>query len=107
MHRTRLIAASALMLALLAPSGRELRASDSTADIVVEWNQILQDTLPIPHNPLTPRTFAMTHIAMFDAINTIEREFKPYHVRFRSWGGGSPEAAAAQAAHDVIIALNP
>ena len=51
MHRTPLIAATALMLALLAPTGRELRASDSTADIVVEWNQILQDTLPTPHNP--------------------------------------------------------
>lgn len=107
MHRIRLVAATALMLALLAPTGRELRASDSTADIVVEWNQILQDTLPIPHNPLTPRSFAMTHIAMFDAINTIEREYEPYHVRLRTWGGGSPEAAAAQAAHDVIAALNP
>ena len=107
MHRTPLIAAAALMLALLAPTGRELRASDSTADIVIEWNQILQDTLPTPHNPLTPRSFAMTHIAMFDAVNTIEREFEPYRVRLRSWGGGSAEAAAAQAAHDVIIALNP
>lgn len=107
MHRTRLVAAIALMLALLAPTGRELRASDSTADIVVEWNQILQDTLPIPHGVLTPRSFALTHIAMFDAINAIEREFEPYHVRLKSWGGGSPEAAAAQAAHDVIVALNP
>jgi hypothetical protein len=107
MPRTRLIAAAALTLALLAPTGRELRASDSTAHIVVEWNQILQDTLPTPHNVLTPRYFALTHIAMFDAINTIEREFAPYRVRLRSWAGGSPEAAAAQAAHDVMVALYP
>ena len=45
----------------------------------------------------------MTHIAMFDAINAIEREFEPYHVRFRHGSGGSPEAAAAQAAHDVLV----
>ena len=49
----------------------------------------------------------MTHIAMFDAINAIEREFEPYRVRLRPWGGGSPEAAAAQAAHDVLVAINP
>ena len=54
---------------------------DSSANVVFEWNQILQDTVPVPHNPLTPRFFAMTHIAMFDAINAIEREFEPYRVR--------------------------
>jgi hypothetical protein len=49
----------------------------------------------------------MTHIAMFDAVNAIEREFEPYRVRLRPGAGGSPEAAAAQAAHDVLVALNP
>jgi hypothetical protein len=48
----------------------------------------------------------MTHIAMFDAINAIEREFTPYHVRLR-FASGSPHAAAAQAAHDVLVAINP
>ena len=106
MHRTQLIVAT-LLLALLAPAGREVRATGSNADIVFEWNQILQDTVPAPQGVLTPRFFAMTHIAMFDAINTIEREFQPYRVRLRHWGGGSPEAAAAQAAHDVLVAINP
>ena len=106
MHRTQLIGAT-LLLALLAPAGRDVRATGSTADIVFEWNQILQDTVPAPHGVLTPRFFAMTHIAMFDAINTIEREFEPYRVRLRHWGGGSPEAAAAQAAHDVLVVINP
>ena len=55
----------------------------------------------------TPRFYGMTHIAMFDAINAIEREFEPYRVRLRHAGGGSPNAAAAQAAHDVLVALNP
>ena len=45
---------------------------------------------PAPGNPLTPRFYAMTHIAMFDAINAIEREFEPYRVRLRPWVGGSP-----------------
>jgi hypothetical protein len=106
MYRTQLIGAT-LVLALLVPAGRDVRASGSTADVVFEWNQILQDTLPTPHSVLTPRFFAMTHIAMFDAINTIDREFEPYRVRLRHWGGGSPEAAAAQAAHDVLVVINP
>ena len=106
MHRTPLIGAT-LALALLIPGTPAVRAHHSTADVVFEWNQILQDTVPVPQNPLTPRLFAMTHIAMFDAINTLEREFEPYHVRLRHGSGGSSEAAAAQAAHDVLVAINP
>jgi hypothetical protein len=104
MYRTQLIGA-ALAMAVLAPAAPEGRASEAP-DIVFEWNQILQDTLPTPHGLLTPRFFAMTHIAMFDSINAIERQFEPYRVRLMH-AGGSPEAAAAQAAHDVIAALNP
>ena len=106
MHRTALIGA-ALALTVFMPGNSAVRAHHSSPDVVFEWNQILQDTLPIPHNVLTPRFFALTHIAMFDAINTLDRNFEPYHVRLRSGAGGSPEAAAAQAAHDVIVALNP
>jgi len=43
---------------------------------------------------------------MFDAINAIEREFEPYRVRLRG-AGGAPDSAAAQAAHDVLVAINP
>ena len=106
MHRTPLIGAT-LALALLIPGTPAVRAHHSTADVVFEWNQILQDTVPSPQNVLTPRFFSLTHIAMFDAINTLEREFEPYHVRLRHGSGGSSEAAAAQAAHDVLVAINP
>jgi hypothetical protein len=105
MLRKALIGAT-LALVLLAPAGRSVRAGGADAGIVFEWNQILQDTAPVPHNVLTPRFFSMAHIAMFDAINAIEREFTPYRVRVR-FAFGSPEAAAAQAAHDVLVAINP
>jgi hypothetical protein len=106
MHRTALIGA-ALALTALMPGTTAVRANHTTPDVIFEWNQLLQDTLPIPHNPLTPRFFALTHIAMFDAINALEREYEPYHVRFHHESGGSAEAAAAQAAHDVLVAINP
>lgn len=95
-----------LALALATVGGRAVEATHSV-DVVVKWNQLLQTTLPQPGNPGTPRFYAMTHIAMFDAINAIEREFEPYRVRLRPGWGGSPHAAAAQAAHDVLVALNP
>ena len=103
MKRTGLLGA-ALVLALSVPTGHSARAEESTAAVVFEWNQILQDSFPT-QGVGTPRPFAMTHIAMFDAVNAIEREFEPFRVQLQ--GSGSPEAAAAQAAHDVLVALNP
>ena len=105
MLRKALIVAT-VALAVMASAGRSVRAGGADAAVVLEWNRIIQDTVPTPHNPLTPRFFSMAHIAMFDAINAIEREFTPYRVRLR-FANGSPNAAAAQAAHDVLVAINP
>jgi hypothetical protein len=96
-----------LACVILAATGPGAGATASSAAVVLKWNRLIQDTLVPPGNPLTPRSYAMTHIAMFDAINAIEREFKPYRARIRFRAGGSPEASAAQAAHDVLVALNP
>jgi hypothetical protein len=106
MQKTTRLGAT-LALAMLTAAGHGVAANGSRADVVLEWNQLLQQTLPPPGNPLTPRSYAMMHIAMFDAINAIEREFEPYRVRVRSGVGGSANAAAAQAAHDVLVVLNP
>jgi hypothetical protein len=105
------IVVGATLIAALTATRHDIEATHSTssssAAVVVKWNQLLQSSLPQPGNPLTPRFYSMTHIAMFDAINAIEREFEPYRVRLRPGLGGSTEAAAAQAAHDVLVALNP
>jgi hypothetical protein len=108
MQSTRLIGAFAA-LALVAVTGQGARATRSTSSntaVLADWNQVLQDTIPGAGGPMAPRFYSMAHIAMFDAINAIEREYEPYRVRLKhEWG--SPEAAAAQAAHDVLVALNP
>ena len=104
MHITRILGIT-LVFAMVAATGFEVRAKRSSPAVVLEWNEVLQNTLAAPGNPLTPRFYAMMHIAMFDAINAIEREFEPYRVRL-SREGGSPDAAAAQAAHDVLVVLN-
>jgi hypothetical protein len=105
MHVTRTFGI-ALVLTMALATSLDLRAKHSSAEVVLEWNQLLHTTLPTPGNPLSPRYYSMVHIAMFDAINAIEREFEPYRVRLRG-AGGSPDSAAAQAAHDVLVAINP
>ena len=82
-------------------------ATNSNAEVIVEWNQLLQSNIPSTAGLLTPRYFAMLHIAMFDAANAIEHGYTPYHARLLAHPGASPEAAAAQAGHDVLVALIP
>jgi hypothetical protein len=47
------------------------------------------------------------HIAQFDAINSIQRDYTPFHTRVAASEGASTKAAAAQAAHDVLVVLLP
>jgi hypothetical protein len=101
------ILGATLVVAMMTAAGHDIAATHSSAEVVLKWNQLLQSTLPQPGNPLSPRFYAMTHIAMFDAIAAFERDFSPYRVRVGPVVWGSATAAAAQAAHDVLVALNP
>ena len=98
------IAVSAALAALtLSP----VQASAQDRAVVIEWNRILQATIPSTAGLQSPRYFSMLHVAMFDAINSIERGYTPYYVRVHASAGASADAAAAQAAHDVLTGLFP
>jgi len=51
------------------------------------------------------REVAMVHIAMFDAVNSIERRYRPYLVQLATPKATSQEAAAAAAAGTVLAGL--
>jgi hypothetical protein len=54
------------------------------------------------------RGFAMMHAAIYDAVNGIDRRYRPYAVTLSGVSrGASQTAAAAVAAHDVLVALFP
>jgi hypothetical protein len=108
MSRNTVIAIVAA-LALLSPSGRNVAAHSGggSPTVIYQWNQILQDTIPGGGGAGAPRFYALAHIAMFDAVNAIERDFEPYRVHLQEVVNGSAQTAAAQAAHDVLVALNP
>jgi hypothetical protein len=80
-------------------------------DIVVRWNQELTATLDVaglhPSRIRVERSYAMLHVAMFDAVNAIERGYSPFRFTVHASRGASSEAAAAQAAHDILLALYP
>ncbi len=88
-----------------------------SADAVLDWNAILlrananDHGLAAPDQPgptKTGRAFGMVHAAIYDAVNSIDRSYTPY-VANVWWAPrfASQQAAAAQAAHDTLVALYP
>jgi hypothetical protein len=80
------------------------------ADTIPDWNLITAQTLQaaragtgLAHS----RVYAMVHGAMFDAVNAIDRRFRPYAAELESRPGASADAAAAVAAHAVLVELHP
>ena len=57
--------------------------------------------------PPAERLLAMTHAAMFDAVNSIEHKYRPYLVELPTSATASQEAAAATAAGTVLTGANP
>lgn len=51
------------------------------------------------------RIYAMTHIAIHDALNAIDRRFEPYTFDKKAEPGTSPDAAVAAAGRDVLVSL--
>src|SRR5215475_14492462 len=82
-------------------------SSTAWADAVTSWNEIAaRVTGPAAANiapPFQSRIFAMTHAAIHDALNAIDRRYKPYALSSRPDLGASPEAAVATAAYDVLV----
>src|SRR5262245_8185820 len=103
------MAASALLaVALAAPSQATGGFRDREDPAVVrEWNVLAEGVVPTSAGPTLPRTYAMMHIAMFDAVNSIEGGYTPYRARVFATRFASSSAAAPQAAHDLLVALWP
>ena len=86
------------------------RAS-SQPDQVIQWNQTLLQLLQTPGaQPATvhpTRSLAITQLAVYDAVNAIEGCNAPYLRGHPAPRAASPDAAAAAAAHTVLLALFP
>ena len=74
------------------------------ADVVTDWNAIAVQTIPAGGRPAGGSLFldiATVHLAEHDAVAAIDGQFRPYHVVVPG-ASGSPVAAAAKAAYDIL-----
>jgi hypothetical protein len=82
--------------------------SSASANVIADWDaKALAVILPASPVPLNQREATLVHLAMFDAINSIERRYRPYVVALPAASTTSPEAAAASAAASVLVSLHP
>lgn len=84
-------------------------AAFASADVVTDWNSIalqaIRNEATAP--PKAARSLAMMHAAVYDAVNSIARTHTPYLVDYVADPACSREAAAAQAARDVLVSTFP
>jgi hypothetical protein len=84
-----------------------MASSIAQADVVADWNAIASQTaIPVRPGPSAILDMAMVHAAMHDAIQAFEGRFQSYSGSIPN-ASGSPVAAAATAAHDVLVARFP
>src|SRR5687767_7970285 len=112
----RWILALAILLctqSFVVAQGRYLESLEpsSSEDVILRWNRVLTETVRTPgQHPATimqVRSYAMMHAAMFDAINSIDGTYTAYLTDVPGSKNASIDAAAAQAARDVLAGLYP
>jgi hypothetical protein len=59
------------------------------------------------HPAIQPRTYAIVHLAIHDALNAIDRRYTPYLFEESTSRDASAAAAVAAAARDTLVALLP
>ena len=79
------------------------------ADVVTDWNTAALNAIRRGKTPppVASRALAILHASIYDAVNGISRTHEPYRVPSTVPGSASKEAAAAAAAHQVLVALFP
>ena len=79
------------------------------ADVVTDWNEraVAAGYTARQAPPMHGRIVAMVHLAMFEAVNSIEPRYLPYRARLTAEPGASREAAVASAAYYLLVRLYP
>jgi hypothetical protein len=96
--KNRFVIATALVLCV----------GTAAADVITDWNLRAGQTIAAGarRGPSGVLDFPMVHLAMHDAVQSYERRFESYCAAIPN-PSGSPVAAAAAAAHAVLVALFP
>jgi hypothetical protein len=96
-----LSAAAGMVAALM------LNASIVRADVLFDWNEVMTTTINDQPPPVQNRIAAITQLAVFEAVNAITADYKPYLSTTSAMHGASAEAAVVAAAHTVLANYFP
>src|SRR5688572_5428760 len=82
--------------------------SAARADVITDWNVITSGLVAndVGNNPRL-RTLAMVHVAMSDAVNTVQNRYARVVATLPAAPGASAEAAAATAARQILTQIYP
>ena len=85
-----------------------LLATPTRADVVTDWNALTNALVAndVGNNPKL-RTLAMVHVAMSDAINTVQNRYSRVVAMLPAAPNASAEAAAATAARQILTQIYP
>lgn len=98
-----LLLSLSLVIATPAAAAPQVPASDP--GVITTWNAIAAST--IPANPAAFLNYAFVHLAMYNAVVGITGEYEQYQWSAPAPHNASPEAAAAAAAHRVLVTYFP
>lgn len=103
-----LLVMATMSTAFIVPS--PVPASAEIPDQVLEWNRHATNELIVTAGqapPVAALHLAIVHGAIYDAVNAIDGDFEPYLVAPPAEPWYSEDAAAAAAAHEVLVWLLP
>ena len=86
-----------------------LAATTAHADVVTDWNRTALEVLQVGNVGGNPgsRAMAMVHVAMSDAINSVQGRYTRYVFAAPVAPNASAEAAAVSAARQILLQLVP
>jgi hypothetical protein len=83
------------------------RGGAAAPDPVIEWNEIMQNTVAAVNANFQARSGAIAQLAVYEAVNAITGDYEPYLGTISAPAGASAEAAAIAAAHRTLVSLFP
>src|ERR1700747_3728577 len=83
-----------------------LGSAAAKADAVLDWNEIAVNTaIANGQNPFAQARYAaIVQLAVFEAVNSIKGDYRPYLGTIVAPHGASADAAAIEAAYKVLSA---
>src|SRR5215469_1432546 len=104
-HRMRMTRFTLLLTVALV-----IATSLQAQNVVVQWNDIASTTIVTNGKEASVASgvwFAYVHLAVFDAVNAIDRRFQPYLFTANPPEGANRDAAAIAAARRVLVHYFP